>query len=327
MQTAMLVSLAMENSVVTSTGKLARGLRKAFYIEFGLYAIWMAFSINAGESLLGSACGPFGVWTGIRIVSCLKNFAQTELNKSPRTEAEKIGPLGAIRLFWGELWITCITYSFFFPFEQQFVAPAPKPGLPHKGLPIILVPGFACNRGYYYLLRKWLTKAGYGKVYAVTLEPVFGSIERNAECLAKQVETICADAGSEQVILVGHSMAGLTMRVYLHDLDGSKRVAKAISLGAPHSGTLVAKGLDKVGRNLEQMQPSSEWTTAFNTRTQQAPCPVPFVNVVTPHDNIVAPQHSSRLDESYAKQVVLPGIGHLEMVVSKPVLKAILAEL
>lgn len=313
--------------MITTTGSLARGLRKAFYIEFGLYAIWAGFNITAGESVLSALCGPFYVWSGIRVATCLKNFFQTEINKSPRDKAEQIGLLAAVRLFWGELWITCLTYSFFFPFEQQFVAPAPKSGLPHKGLPIVLVPGFACNRGYYYLLRKWLAKAGYGRVYAVTLEPVFGSIERNAECLAKQVESICADSDSEQVILVGHSMAGLTMRVYLHDLDGSKRVAKAISLGAPHNGTLVAKGLNKIGRNLEQMQPSSEWTAAFNARTQQEPCPVPFTNVITPHDNIVAPQNSCRLDESYAKQIVLPGIGHLEMVASKPVLNVILAEL
>lgn len=313
--------------MITATGKLAQGLRKAFYVEFGLYLVWVFFSLKAGEGVLEALCGPFCVWAGIRIAMCGKNFAQAELNKSPRAPGETVGLFGALRLFWGELWVTCLTYSFFFPFEQQFVKPAPKAGLPHKGLPIVLVPGFACNRGYFYLLRKWLTKAGYGKVYAVTLEPVLGSVEANAKCLASQIESICSDSGSDQVILVGHSMAGLTMRVYIHELEGSKRVAKAISLGAPHSGTVIAKGLGKVGKNLEQMQPYGEWNTAFNAATTSAPCPVPFVNVITPHDNIVAPQHSCRLPETYAKQVVLTGIGHLEMVASKPVFKTVLAEL
>ena len=122
-------------------------------------------------------------------------------------------------------------------------------------------------------------------------------------------------------------MAGLTMRVYLHQLNGAERIAKIISLGAPHNGTSIAKGLQKLGKNLEQMQPSSEWSQAFNQATTGEPCPVPFVNVVTPHDNIVAPQHSCRLPEIYAKQIVLPGIGHLEMVASKPVLNVILEEL
>lgn len=323
----MLYHYLWENNVVTRTGTLASGLRKAFYVEFGLYALWVAISISHGDNILAALCGPLVTWAGIRAVVTAKNFTQTELSKSPRSKAETVGLLGAIRLFWGELWITCLTYSFFFPFEQQFVSPAPQAGLPHKGLPIVLIPGFACNRGYFYLLRKWLTKAGYGKVYAVTLEPVFGSIEKNAECLAQQIESICADSGSDQVILVGHSMAGLTMRVYLHQQDGAKRVAKAISLGAPHHGTVIAKGLDKVGKNLEQMQPYGEWNTAFNAATESQAAPVPFVNVVTPHDNIVAPQHSCRLNEAYGKQVVLTGIGHLEMIASKPVLQVILDEL
>ena len=313
--------------MVTTTGALANGLRKAFFVEFGLYAIWIGFSIFNGAGLLSALCGPLLTWVGIRVVVTAKNFTQTEFNKSPRSPAEKVSVVGAIRLFWGELWITCLTYSFFFPFEQQFTPPAPDKQLPHKGLPIVLVPGFACNRGYFYLLRKWLAKAGYGQVYAVTLEPVFGSIEKNAECLGEQIESICADSGSEQVILVGHSMAGLTMRVYLHQQDGAKRVAKAIALGAPHHGTVIAKGLEKVGKNLEQMQPYGEWNTAFNAATENESAPVPFVNVVTPHDNIVAPQHSCRLNETYAKQVVLTGIGHLEMIASKPVLNVILDEL
>lgn len=313
--------------MITTTGKLAGGLRKAFYFEFGLYALWIFLSLRGGDGLANSLLWPFVTWVGIRVFACAKNFAQTELSKSPRTAAEQVGLFGALRLFWGELWVTCLTYSFFFPFEQQFTPPPPKDGLPHKGLPIVLVPGFACNRGYWRLMRNWLAKAGYGKVYAVTLEPVFGSIEANAQCLADQIESICEHSGSEQVILVGHSMAGLTMRVYLHQLNGSKRAAKVISLGAPHSGTVIAKGLDKVGRNLAQMAPSNEWATQFNAETTSAPCPVPFINIITPHDNIVAPQHNCRLPEIYAKQVVLTGIGHLEMVASKPVLRAVLAEL
>lgn len=313
--------------MITTTGALAKGLRKAFYIELGFYTLWVIFSLSSGDGWLDSLLWPIVVWVGIRTVATAKNFAQTEYNKSPRTAEEKLGLLGAARLFWGELWITCVTYSFFFPFEQQFTPPAPKAGLPHKGLPVVLVPGFACNRGYFYLFRKWLTQAGYGKTYAVTLEPVFGDIEANAQCLAQQIERICSDSGSEQVILVGHSMAGLTMRVYLHKLGGEKRIAKMIALGAPHHGTVIANGLDKVGCNLRQMQPNSAWNTAFNTATENAPCPVPFVNIVTPHDNIVAPQHSCRLNPTYAKQIVLPGIGHLEMIASKPVFNAVLAEL
>jgi hypothetical protein len=313
--------------MVTNTGTLANGLRKAFYVEFGLYGLWILLSLKGGDSLLSALCGPFLVWAGIRIVACGKNFLQTELDKSPRTPDEQLNLIQSLRLFWGELWITCLTYSFFFPFEKQFTPTAPKAGLAHQGHPIVLVPGFACNRGYWVLMRKWLAKAGYGKVYAVTLEPVFGSIEANAKNLATQIESICQHSGSDKVILIGHSMAGLTTRVYLHQLNGAERIAKIISLGAPHNGTSIAKGLQKLGKNLEQMQPSSEWSSDFNQATTGEPCPVPFVNVVTPHDNIVAPQHSCRLSKTYAKQVVLPGIGHLEMVASKPVLNVILEEL
>lgn len=313
--------------MVSNSGQLARGLRRAFYVEFGLYGLWFGLSLQDGNTVAAALCGPLLTWLGIRLFAVGKNFLQTEWQKSPRSEAEKLGPLASLRLFWGELWITCLTYSFFFPFEQQFTPPEPKPGLSHQGLPIVLVPGFACNRGYFWLLRRWLQKAGYGQVYALTLEPVFGSVEANAKNLATQIESVCAHSGSDKVILIGHSMAGLTMRVYLHELNGEQRIAKIISLGAPHNGTTIAKGLGKIGKNLEQMQPNSEWSQAFNAATTDQPCPVPFINVVTPHDNIVAPQHSCRLPENYAKQVVLPGIGHLEMVASKPVLSVLLNEL
>ena len=223
-------------------------------MEFGLYILWSYLSIRAGDSWLQAIQGPLGAWVSIRVIACAKNFTQTELGKSPRTEAETLNVLQSLRLFWGELWITCLTYSFFFPFEQQFTPTTPHQGTPHKHYPIVLVPGFACNRGYWCIMRNWLRKAGYGKTYAVTLEPVFGSIEANAKHLAEQIEGICEHSGSDKVILVGHSMAGLTMRVYIHELNGIERVAKAISLGAPHNGTGIAKGLDKVGKNLAQMQ-------------------------------------------------------------------------
>ena len=74
------------------------------------------------------------------------------------------------------------------------------------------------------------------------------------------------------------------------------------------------------------MSHGSSWAEQFN-QTEALPCPVPISAIVTPHDNIVAPQASALLHYPNARNVTLPGIGHLEMVISKPVFEATAAEL
>ena len=44
----------------------------------------------------------------------------------------------------------------------------------------------------------------------------------------------------EEIVLIGHSMGGLLIRGYLSDYPGDDRVYKAMTVGTPHTGTVLA---------------------------------------------------------------------------------------
>jgi pimeloyl-ACP methyl ester carboxylesterase len=308
------------------SGRLARAMQAVLALELGLLgaglgALWYNGTISGKAWLLIAA----GWYLGFRALALAKNFLQTQLSRSPRVPGHQLGPFGTLRLLWGEYWPTLIVYSFLFPFEARLVPLAPKAAAAGSGTPIVLVPGFCCNRGYWALFVRWLRQAGLGPVYAVTLEPLLGSIEANAAALRDFVEAVCAETKSDKVILIGHSMGGLVGRQYLH-AGGAARIAQLICLGSPHHGTVIAEGIQGLGENLRQMSPGSAWAAQLNTH-ERAPCPVPVTSIVTPHDNIVAPQDSALLHYPNARNVILPGVGHLEMPVSRTVFSATLAAL
>lgn len=289
-----------------------------------LLLIMMVTSAGAG---LGTAVLIFlFYYFGLRILAVGNNFLKTWKERSPRPAKFQLEPMQSLRLFLGELYATILSYTFFFPFESRLVKLAPEADKPGRGTPIVLVPGFCCNRGYWGAMAKHLSKNGLGPVYAVTLEPLLGSMEANAGHLEQFVEAVCEHSGAQKVILVGHSMGGVVARVYLHEYDGEKRIAKIITLGSPHEGTVVAHMLASLGRDLQQMCYQNEWANEFN-EIQKKPCPVPITSIITPHDNIVAPQRSAVLRYPNARNVILPGIGHLEMPISKPVMEAVVAEI
>jgi triacylglycerol esterase/lipase EstA (alpha/beta hydrolase family) len=158
-------------------------------------------------------------------------------------------------------------------------------------------------------------------VHVITCEPVYGDIDDYAEQVHARIEEICTATGAAQVVLVGHSMGGLTARRYVQ-VHGPARVAKIITLGTPHHGAIHSHGGQ--GRNARQMRLDSRWLERLNV-DEQGPAPVPIVSVMSYHDNIVAPQLSAQL--GHATNVALHGIGHLELVFSKPVLARVLEEI
>jgi triacylglycerol lipase len=303
------------------SGRLAHALQVGLALELGLLgaglgALWYSGVISGLTWLLIAA----GWYFGVRVLAVANNFLKTHLRRSPRATEHQISLMKSLRLYFGDLYATLIVYSFLFPFEAWLVPLAPKQAAKGTGTPIILVPGFCCNRGYWAHFVRWLRQAGLGPVYAVTLEPLLGCIDENAKALGHFVEAVCADTKSDKVILIGHSMGGLVSRSYLY-AGGHARIAQIICIGSPHQGTVLANDLRKLGKNLSQMCPDSEWVVQLNAR-QHLPCPVPITSIVTPHDNIVAPQNSALLRYPNARNISLPGIGHLEMVISRPVFEA-----
>lgn len=306
-----------------SMGVHARAFFIAMCVELGLYAVYLLWGLSGGRDVLPMLGRIALIFIGIRALLVAANFVQTWLARSPAAPQHRLNLFTAARLFCNELYAAIRTYPFYFALEAWLVPNAPPADLPHRGPPIVLVPGFLCNRGYYGAFRRFLRQHGYGNVWAVTLQPVFGSIDDNAHALDRHIEQICAATGADKVIVIGHSMGGVVIRAYLDKFGGARRIARAISLGSPFGGTVLAKGPSGLGENLRQMSLGSDWLKALSAFENQ-PCPVPFTAIWSPHDSIVAPQLGSRVSDTYGQSIALPGVGHMEMIVSAPVMREVL---
>jgi triacylglycerol lipase len=244
-------------------------------------------------------------------------FARAHAATPPETC--RIGLVRGVAMFLRELAAFFALFSVIMPFERLFMG-ADRLGRGEGGrLPLLLIHGYQCNRGFWFELRGPLERAGW-QVGTLSLSPVFNDIDGYVEPVARRIEEICAATGADKVILVGHSMGGLVSRAYLRR-HGAARVAKLVTLGSPHHGSrLAVLGLGENGR---QMIPGSAWLAGLN-----APGAVPLpetVSLYSCQDNYVMPQDSSVLDG--ARVVPLAGIGHLEMAFSPEIERLLLAEL
>jgi pimeloyl-ACP methyl ester carboxylesterase len=186
--------------------------------------------------------------------------------------------------------------------------------------PVLLVHGYVCNRGAWSWFRRKLAAHGEA-VWAVTLEPVYTSIDDLARILADCIDELRAATGAPQVVLVTHSMGGLVARAYLRD-HGAARVARLVSIGAPHHGSVHAHL--GAGENARQMEPNSRWLEAL-ARAEEGKLSLPFTSIYSVHDNFVAPQTSSI--HPAARNVPVAGVGHVSLGFAEEVAELVVAEL
>jgi triacylglycerol esterase/lipase EstA (alpha/beta hydrolase family) len=190
---------------------------------------------------------------------------------------------------------------------------------PARGLPVLMVHGYGANGGFWVHLAAQLEAQGHSHA-TVDLEPVFGDIDHYAQQIEEAVQALLAACGKERVIIVAHSMGGLAARAWLRSF-GARRVARIITLGTPHHGTdLAHMGL---GANARQMRRNAEWLAQLDAadRGQRGL----FTSIYSFHDNIIAPQDSCHLPG--ARNIALPGIGHVAMGRHPDIAKHILAEI
>ena len=284
-------------------------LAVAAIVGFGIYA-WK------GDNLVLVLVLGISAVLMVRLLITANNFFITWLYRSETPEALRITWPQACRLFLGELGATMFSSSWTMAFHRFSKRAMKRP----VGLPVLLIHGYGCNSGYWHPMSKALTKARIAH-YAIDLEPVLHDIDGYVGPVSRRIEEVCAAAGTEQVILVGHSMGGLAARAYLRR-HGRARVAKLVTLGSPHHGSrLAALGL---GENARQMLPGSAWLAGLNA-PGAAPLPAATVSIYSCQDNYVMPQDSSLLEG--AKIVPLAGVGHLEMAFSPEIERRLLAEL
>jgi triacylglycerol esterase/lipase EstA (alpha/beta hydrolase family) len=178
--------------------------------------------------------------------------------------------------------------------------PAPAPA----ALPVLLLHGVLCNAGVWTGMKRRLDAEGLGPVYALSYGPPLASIELFADQVAAKVDGILAATGARRVIIVGHSMGGLVARAYLRR-HGSDRVARVVTIGTPHAGSVHAWMFP--GMSLSQLRPGNAWLAELPGPDGGGSLP-PMVSLWSWHDSMVAPQTSSRLADG--DNIELSGVGH-----------------
>ncbi|HRK23937.1 MAG TPA: alpha/beta fold hydrolase [Beijerinckiaceae bacterium] len=275
----------------------------------GLFYTYLGFGWVAGAAASVLA---FLVLQGLVLALA---YVVSQLYASPRPPG--IGPLTGAAIF-QEYCGFLAFFSAIQPFERLFMGPDAVGRLPTGQRPVLLVHGYMCNRGYWWWFRSALRARGHA-VATISLETPFTDIEEMAQQLDRRIESLIEETGADMVLLVTHSMGGLVARTYLRRF-GSSRIARFITLGGPHQGTVVATfGL---GRNARQMEPDNDWLAELNRNWSP---PVPTLSVWSTGDQIIAPQDSSRLPHTAER--VFPAIGHLALAIEPDVFEAVASEL
>ena len=265
-------------------------LEIAAYLFVGrqfLHADWPA-------AIVGAAGGLLGIRASINAITWV--FGMALASPAPR-----LGFARTARLMWDEYLAFLLTFVLVIPFERLWM---PADRLTSGKQPILLVHGYGCSRGVWWLLRRRLESAGH-TVASVSLTPPYISLGRLEPILNQRIEEVCAATGSSQVTLICHSMGGLIARCYLAR-HGNARLARLITLATPHLGSELSR--IGFGQNSREMTTGSLWLQDMAAEELN----VPAVSLRNAYDNYVMPQDNQRLPG--ARDIELPPVGHLAML-------------
>ncbi|MED5616214.1 esterase/lipase family protein [Janthinobacterium sp. P210005] len=256
----------------------------------------------------------------VRALVVARNFRESRHLGSPVPPEHQLGMRGAARLFLGELRATLWTSSWGMLRPRLHAADT----VAGQGLPVLLIHGYVCNRGYWAQLSRQLARAGIAHD-GVDLEPIGADIEEFVPQVEQAIAALCARTGSDRAIIVAHSMGGLVARAWLRHY-GAARVARIITIGTPHHGTALANVA--AGANARQMSrihgaPSGWLAQLAASETPETRALI--TSIYSHHDNIVAPQSSAHLPG--ARNLAFGGIGHVALASDARVLRQLLEEI
>src|SRR5882724_7979976 len=126
----------------------------------------------------------------------------------------------------------------------------------HSRRPVVLLHGYAQHSANFLWLVRRLRRDGWLHLYSVRHTALGGDIERSALRLAATIDRIRRDSGATGVDVVAHSMGGLVARACLRARGRASGIARLITLGTPHQGTVAFRRL-ALDPMLGQMRPGS----------------------------------------------------------------------
>ncbi|HXN16686.1 MAG TPA: alpha/beta fold hydrolase [Usitatibacter sp.] len=299
----------------------ARFIQLTLFLELLAYVGIGAWLHQRGWSVASIALAAVGFALGVRLALVCCSTTVSWFTRSPRGRDEELDFVGSVRLVLDE-WRAMLANNFFYvPWEQKAV----RPDLPlerTERIPVLLVHGYLSNRGYFRVLIRSLEARGVGPIFAPNFRGAFAGIEQFAQQLHQRLEEIVRATGQPKVVLIAFSMGGLAARAYLAR-EGARRLAKLITIASPHHGTALAPlGL---GANARQMRRESGFLEELRGQETRRDPGCPVTSIYSPHDNLVSPQATSRL--AWAKNVAIPGHGHVALLLSRRLSKVVLEEL
>jgi triacylglycerol esterase/lipase EstA (alpha/beta hydrolase family) len=289
-------------------------LMLALVLGTGAYVRWSAQYISAGAEPWWFVLGAPIAYFAPAIVLVTLWFVIAWVWRTPRPAEARIGLGATLHMIWTEIWVVAFSWPLMALHRWLIRDPAPAPAT----RPVLLVHGVLVNDGVWIAFRRHLRQHGIGPIYTVNYGPPLADIELFAEQLDTKIDAILSATGAKHVVLVGHSMGGLVARAYLRRF-GASRIARVITLGTPHHGSVLAYMFP--GRSLAQLRPGNSWLAELNRNENDAAPPV-ITSIWSRHDSMVAPQVSSELE--HAENVVLIGIAHNALLAAAEVRRLVI---
>jgi len=284
---------------------------QALIASFLLVAIlaWIGASIAGGHWRLAAA-GPGAIAAGYAL------FMGAEFALMWRVQPERPSLRQVSKAWWQEL----VTAPSIFLWRQPFRSTALAdfvPAAPQGEVGVVLVHGFVCNRG---LWNPWLValKMRGTPCIAVNLEPPFGSIDGCVAAIDAAAQRLRAATG-RPVVLVGHSMGGVAIRVWMARFDTDHDVRRVLTIGTPHHGTWLARFGHT--QNARQLRQRNAWLQALAAR-ESASRRAKFTCYYSDCDNIVFPARTATLPD--AENVLVPGQAHMQLAFNPVVFDGLL---
>jgi pimeloyl-ACP methyl ester carboxylesterase len=280
------------------------------------YFFWARAAVAAGWNALWFVAGVPIAFLAIPFLASALWFALSWRHRAPRPPHTRLGPAALPRIYVREALAIAGSVPRMIGYRWLMADPPAT----RADLPVLLLHGVMCNAGVWHPLKRQLAARGIGPLYALSYGPPLASIDVFAAQAAAKIDTIIEATGAAQVVIVAHSMGGLVARAYLRRWGGA-RVRRVITIGTPHGGSMLARGLP--GRSLAQMRPGNAWLAGLGEDAAAAGPRI--VSLWSWHDSMVAPQTSSVLE--HAENVALVGIAHNALLSHPEVFERVAAEI
>ncbi|MEP6503603.1 MAG: alpha/beta fold hydrolase [Betaproteobacteria bacterium] len=290
-----------------------------------LFFAW--FAALAGLLLLGRQHDwPLGVWVGLYLLVLGHPTVLALELVLARCIARRSGAPSArwrdlLRAWLGEWAASTVIFGWRLPWRANAIEDhLPKTSRGLRG--VVFIHGYICNRGVWNPWLARLQKLDRAFV-AVTLEPVFGSIDDYAPAVERAVRRVEAATGLAPVI-VAHSMGGVVARAWLRTRvqrtrsDGQQEAARIITIATPHRGAWMARLARTV--NGREMRIGGPWMTRL-VDSEPPTLGGLFTCWWSECDQIVFPQPTGVLAGSEAKQ--LRGVGHIALTEREEIWKEV----